>query len=403
MKKKFFYSAQDRRGLIQTGVIEAPGALEAKKHLEQQGLLVLWIREKQEAGFTFSFLKRVGVQDKAIFMRQLATMLEAGFPIDKALRIIEIETKNRYFQEIISSLVSQVEAGESLSGALSTQQAVFEPVIIAVVRSGEASGKLPQALKTLAKTLEEEAKFSLSLWSALIYPIFIIVAMLVVGFLVITNFVPKIKSLFDEANAQLPWQTKVVVCVGMFLAKYWWLILLILFLFGLYIYWYVKNSKQGRIYFEKFLLSLPIVKELILISQMARLNNLFYLLLQSATPILEAIDLVADSMSFIIFQGALKNIKDKIEKGLPFSSSLAQETIFPSLESQLISVGEQTGTLENMFKRLADYYTQRAEEYVKRVVSLVEPVVIVILAFGVAIMVWSVFGPIYGLVQMPVV
>lgn len=134
---------------------------------------------------------------------------------------------------------------------------------------------------------------------------------------------------------------------------------------------------------------------------MARFNRLFFLLFKSATPILEAIELVRDSMSFLIIRESLERIRKRVERGLPFSSSLAQESIFPSLESQLISVGEQTGSLEEMFSRLAQYYQDRTDTYVKSVIALVEPVVIVVLAVGVAIMVWSVFGPIYGLVQLP--
>ncbi len=386
---------------MQTGIIEAEDSLSAKKHLEREGLLVLWLREKQERSFELS-LRRVGVGPKAVFMRQLATMLKAGFPIDKALAVIEAETHHRYFQEIIGQIAEQVRAGASLSKALASYPSVFEPVIIAVVRSGEASGTLPQVLETLAKILEEEARFVNSLWSALLYPLFVIVAMVVVGFLVITSFVPKIKLLFDEANATLPWQTRVVVGVGVFLAKYWWLILILLFGAGIFLYWYIASSREGRKWLERLLFSLPIVKELLLRSQMARFNRLFYLLFKSATPILEAIELVKDSMPFLIIQEAMERIKSKVERGLPFSSSLAQEKVFPTLESQLISVGEQTGTLEKMFARLAEYYQERTNEYVKKVVALVEPLVIVILAVGVAIMVWSVFGPIYGLVQLPV-
>ncbi|MCD6195069.1 type II secretion system F family protein [bacterium] len=398
--KNFFYSAQDKKGTIQTGVIEAQDALSAKKHLEQQSLLVLWIKEKQEGSFTF--FKKVSVGAKAVFMRQLATMLKAGFPIDKALAIIETETQNKYFQEIVGNVGEQVRAGNSLSKAMESYSDVFEPVIIAVVRSGEASGNLPEVFETLAKILEDEAHFSSSLWSALLYPIFVVAAMLVVGFLVITDFVPRIKVLFEEANVDLPWQTKLVVGVGMFLAHYWWALLLGLIVIGIFFYWCINSSKKVKMWTERLLFSLPVVKDVLLRSQMARLNRLFYLLFKSATPILEAIDLVKNSMSFLIIKESLDRIKAKVERGLPFSSSLAQESVFPTLESQLISVGEQTGSLEKMFLRLAQYYQEKTDSYVKKVVSLVEPIIIVVLAVGVAIMVWSVFGPIYGLVQLPI-
>jgi type II secretory pathway component PulF len=395
--QKFFYSAQDAKGFIQTGVIEASDTLAAKKHLEQTGLLVLWVKNESRESVVSGLFSRISIGDKALFLRQLATMLDAGFPIDKALKIIETETKNKSFKIIIRSLTDQVEAGESLSRALATYPKIFDPVVATVIKSGEASGHLPQVLEILADATEAERAFNSSLISALIYPIFVIVAMAVVGFLVLTNFIPKIKELFTEAATQLPWQTRAVIWVGDFLASWWWLILLVVVGVGFYLYWYIKNTRRGRLAYERILLNLPIFKDLIILSQMAKLNRLFFLLFKSATPILEILDLVGQTMPFLTHKEAIKRIREQVTKGLPFSSSLAQEGVFPTLESQLIAVGEQTGSLEKMFERLTNYYQDAANENVKRVIALVEPTVIVVLAIGVAIMVWAVFGPIYGL------
>ncbi|MDD3773969.1 MAG: type II secretion system F family protein [Patescibacteria group bacterium] len=397
--QKFFYSAQDAKGFIQTGVIEARDSLAAKKHLEQLGLLVLWVKTETKDSVMASLLQRVSIGDKAIFLRQLATMLEAGFPIDRALKIIQSETKNQFFKSIIASIGSQVEAGESLSRALNNYPKIFDAVTTTVVKSGEASGHLPKVLNILADATEAEKAFNSSLISAIIYPVFVIVAMIVVGFLVLTNFIPKIKELFDEAATQLPWQTKALIWLGDFFANYWWLIIAVILAVAIYLVWYIKNSREGRLAYERILLKIPLVKDLIILSQMARLNRLFFLMFKSATPILETIDLIAKTMPFLTYQEALKRIRTQVAKGLPFSSSLAQEGVFPTLESQLIAVGEQTGSLEKMFERLTNYYQDAANENVKRVIALVEPTVIVVLAIGVAVMVWAVFGPIYSLTQ----
>jgi len=397
--EKYFYSAQDNKGFIQTGVIEAKDMLAAKKHLEDNGLLVLWVKTQSNEPVLNSLFQRVNVADKAIFLRQLSTMLESGFPIDKALKIIKAETKNRYFVSIIAVLIEQIESGESLSRALAAYPKVFDPVLTTIVRSGESSGNLPQVLDLLADATEKERAFNSSLVSAMIYPIFIVLAMIVVGFLVLTNFIPKIKSIFEEGSMILPWQTRAVIWAGTFLADYWWLILAVLAGLIIYIYWYVKNSKEGRMIYEKVLLRLPLVREVLLLSLMTKLNRLFFLLFKSATPILETLDLVSKTMPFLIYKEAVVRVREQVAKGLPFSSSLAQENVFPTLESQLVAVGEQTGTLEKMFERLTEYYEQAANEQVKRVIALVEPLIIVILAIGVAIMVWAVFAPIYGLTQ----
>jgi len=398
--KRFFYSAKDSKGYVQTGVVEAKDELQAKGFLEKKGLMVLWLGERKVSKTPLLF-ERISIVDKAVFMRQLATMTEAGFPIDKSLRIIEVETKNKRFQAVISSIAGEVEAGESLWRALSSNKEVFNPVIISVVKSGESAGRLPAVLKLLAKTLEAQASFTGSLWAALAYPIFVVVAMIVVGSIILTFFVPKIGSIFAESNTPLPWQTKVLISIGNFLVNYWWALLFLLFFALGYIYWYSTNTQKGRIWFERILLSLPVVGELLMRNQLTLFNQLFYLLLSSATPILEAIDLVAESMTFLIFKEALYSIKKRVAQGLPLAASFTQEPIFPTIESQLINVGEQTGTLEKMFERLMSYYQERTNEYVKKVISLLEPIVIVILAVGVAIMVWAVFGPIYGLVQLP--
>ena len=397
--KKFFYSAQDNKGFIQSGVIEAQDAISAKKHLEDQGLLVLWINTQPKESIMSGFFQRVSVADKAVFLRQLATMLDAGFPIDKALKIIQAETKSTFFKSIVGSLNEQVESGESLSRAMSTYPKVFDPVVVTAIKSGEASGHLPYILDILADATEAEQSFSSSLMSALIYPIFIIIAMIIVGFLMLTNFIPKIKDMFVEANVVLPWQTRAVIWVGSFLASYWWLVIILAAGIVIYLMWYIQNSREGRLAYERIILNLPVVKDLLLLTQMAKLNRLFFILFKSATPILEILDLVGKTMSFLSYQEAIQRVREQVAKGLPLSSSLAQEKIFPDLESRLIAVGEQTGSLEKMFERLTNYYQDAANESTKRVIALVEPAVIVVLAIGVAIMVWSVFGPIYGLTQ----
>ncbi|MCD6421939.1 type II secretion system F family protein [bacterium] len=397
---EYIYTAQTKEGWMKTGVLKASSLEEAKEFLEKRGLKVFWLKERRSVTPVFSFLKRVSVGEKAVFMRQLSTMLKAGFPIDKALYVIETETKNDFFREVLAGIRKQVEGGESLATALSSYPRVFEPVIVAVIKAGESAGHLPQVTEILAKGLEREASFHASLWGALLYPLFVVVAMIVVGAVLLMNFIPRISSLFAQANTPLPWQTRVVVAVGNFLQHYWWAVFLFVAVVGGYFYWYITSSKEGRKAFEYWLLRLPVIKELALRSQMARLNHLFYLLFRAGTPILEAIDLVKDSLDFELFKEALERVREKVEKGLPFSSSLAEEDIFPTLESQLISVGEQTGALEKMFKRLAEYYRERTKEYIQKVTSLLEPVVIVVLAVGVAILVWAVFGPLYSLVQL---
>ncbi|MCD6422009.1 type II secretion system F family protein, partial [bacterium] len=208
---EYIYTAQTKEGWMKTGVLKASSLEEAKEFLEKRGLKVFWLKERRSVTPVFSFLKRVSVGEKAVFMRQLSTMLKAGFPIDKALYVIETETKNAFFREVLSGVRKQVEGGESLATALSAYPKVFEPVIVAVIKAGEASGRLPQVTAMLAKGLEREAGFEAKLWGALLYPLFVLVAMTVVGAILLVNFVPRISTLFAQARVPLPWQTRAVI------------------------------------------------------------------------------------------------------------------------------------------------------------------------------------------------
>ncbi|MDH4358707.1 MAG: type II secretion system F family protein [Candidatus Berkelbacteria bacterium] len=343
-----------------------------------------------------SFLNRITVKDKALFTRSLSAMIGAGLPLVKALGLLAAQTTNKRFAAVIKNVVTRLEEGESIADAFSHQGGVFDPVYIASIRAAESSGKFEQILQDLSEQQEREYKLASGIRAAISYPIFIVAVMIVAAGVLLVTVVPKLEGLFVEMEMQLPLSTRMLIAVSNFLINYWYIIVLILG-GGAYAIRYYLKTEQGKFFYSKTIIRTPIVKELFISAYMARFARTFGILGGAGVPIVQSVRLLAGVMNNVIFERALLGAVEKIQKGVPLSTSLVEENCFHPLVIQMIEVGEHTGKMDETMFSLARFFDDETSKKITSAMSLLEPILLIIIGAGVATIVFSVIIPIYQL------
>lgn len=347
-----------------------------------------------------TIFSRVGTKEKVFFTRQLSVMISAGLAVDNCLRLLRMQTKNPAFQKILDKAYQDVLAGKPLSDSLSQFPKTFDTFFIAVIRSGETLGKLDVVLNHLADQMEMFQSFSSKVKSALAYPIFVIVAMVAVVALMMIKVVPTLKTVFADAGAQLPLATRVVMAISDFMVAFWWLLLIILVVLIIGLTAMFRYTAIGRFWWDTIKLKTPIVKYVSYDIYMARFARTMGMLIQAGVPIIEAIKITSSVVNNRIYTRILKNVVSQVERGIPMSVPLEKEKDFTILTSQMIMIGEQTGRLEMLLAKVADYYEEETDTKIKTIASLIEPVTIVIIGIGVAFILYSILYPIYSLTSV---
>lgn len=346
---------------------------------------------------TIPFFNKVGIADKAFFARQIATMLSSGITIDKALQIVISQTKNQYFKKVLENILTDLEGGSPFSAAISKHPEVFDKVFINIVVSGEAVGKLSEVLTKLADRLENDRNFIAAIRNAMAYPLLVLIVMISIVILMAIKVLPELESVFAEFQSQLPWTTRTLMGISHFLIAYWWLVLLVLISIIAFLYYWLKTAAGMRT-FNRLEINFPggLGQDV----YMARFCRTLGMLIESGTPIIDALKITADVMNNQIYKDFLLVTSEKIERGLPLSEILQKSEDFPVIVPQMVLVGEKTGKVDEVLLRLADYYEDRSNAKVKNFASLAEPILIVIIGIGVGFVVFSIIMPIYNLAQI---
>lgn len=344
------------------------------------------------------FLNKVKTKDKALLARQLSTMLGAGLAVDQSFRILAQQTKNQILQKAYSYIIQDLEQGNSLSFALSRQHHIFDPVFIAIVRSGENTGQLDKVLTQLAERLELSEDFNNKVKSALYYPLFVVLTMIVIIILMMIYVIPQIKSVFADLNSTLPWTTRAIIAVSNFTVKFWWVELIAFVILFILFFTFIR-SQEGGSRWDKLKIRIPFVKDLFQMIYMARFCRTMSMLIQAGVPIMETIAVSADVVQNKAYTESLRNVAAQVERGIPMSVPLTKDPNFPPIVSELILVGEQTGKMGTVLTRLAEYYEKETDTLIKGLASLIEPVILVIVGVGVGFLVISIIWPIYSIAQ----
>lgn len=339
---------------------------------------------------------KVSGRDKAFLARQLSTMLASGLPINRAVGILIEQERNPKMKKVLSEVQKDLEAGIAFSASIAKHPEIFDRVFVNVAISGEAVGNLAKVLSQLADQMERSVDFNSKVRGAFAYPAFIVAVMFIVGFIMMIFVVPQLRTIFDDAGVELPFATRVVVAISGFLGSYWYFVIigLIIMVAGIWVYF---RSKAGERVFDKVKIHLP--SSLGYDIFMARLSRTLGMLIEGGTPIIEALDVTSTVMNNVYYKDLLQKSIEDIKKGTPLSATLGQTSLIPALVYQMISVGEQTGQLDQILNRLAVYYEDSVDTKLKNIVALVEPIIIVVIGVGVGFLVYSIIVPIYNIAQ----
>ena len=336
----------------------------------------------------------ISKKDRAILARQLSLVLQSGLALVQALRTILHQTHKPAIKLILEKVIDDLEKGHNFSQSIVKHPEMFDRFFVAVVKSGEASGKLDKVMEDIAKQLEEEVKFSGEIRSAMIYPIFIVFTLFIVGIIMSIYVMPNLSTLFVESNISLPWTTTILFAITGFIGKSWlWLLLIIAFI-GSLIYFY-NRTDSGRLTVDYFKLRIPGISGLLEEIYMVRFSRGLEMLVKSGIPIIEAMEIMGEVMANEIYKKSLKRVNEELAKGIPMSVPLSQDPLFPIMVPQMLAIGEKTGQMENSLRGLGDFFQNTAGAKIKTLSSMFEPVLIVILGLGVAFVVFSIIMPIY--------
>lgn len=339
---------------------------------------------------------RVTAADRAFVARQLATMMTSGLSIDRASAVLANQVANPVLAGIFRQVETDLEAGLSFSKAIVKHPKVFNKVFVNVIVAGEAVGKVAEVLQEMALRLEKEQEFTSKIRAALYYPLFVFVATLLIGIALMIWVIPQFKEVFIEAGVNLPVTTSLLITISEFLSQNWWMLIFSLLLFVVFLKFYLA-SPQGKLTLDFLLLRVPggLAKDL----YMARFTRTLALLVESGTPIIEALAITSEVINNRFYADTVMKAKEDIARGIPLSVPLSKSPLFPLIVPQMVLVGEQTGRLDSVLTSLADYYEQETDVKLKALSSLFEPAMIIIVGGAVAFIVFSIFVPLYTIAQ----
>lgn len=398
---KFTYSAVTKDSKHRSGKVEADSREAAIKLLSKEGLKPLSI--KREGGFDPNDIKipglnrkKVKTKDLAVFSRQLATMVNAGVPLVRALNLLSQQTNNDYFREAIEGLAKDVEGGGTLSDALSKYPKIFSPIYTNMVAAGETGGILDDILKRLAFQQEKDASIKKKIKSASAYPAVLVFVAVTAFFGLMLFIVPQIAGVIadvsNSSDASLPFYTQILLDISNFMVANWMFIIagFVVVIIGLTRY--VKTEK-GRYNFDKLLLKLPIIKLVVTKVAIARFSRIFASLMGAGVGVLDSITVTAKAIGNKVIEEELMAAAKQVKNGEPLSIPLATSSVFPPIVAQMLAVGEETGEIDVVLVKIADFYEEEVDALVDGLSSIIEPVMIVLLGGMVGLIALAVIGP----------
>jgi type IV pilus assembly protein PilC len=380
------------------GMVEAADMKQAVSLLRERKLLVISIIPADAFALDSvwrSVVNRVGLSQLTNFTRQLSTMISAGLNLVEALSILENQTEG-YLGKVIGEVRRGVESGQSLAKAMEGQGDVFSRVYISLITAGEKAGVLDKVLLRLSEDLERQREFRSKIKGALLYPAIIFVGMLVVMGVMVLFVIPQLGELYQEFDTELPFVTQVLIGLSNFASQFWWL-WIVLGLGGFIGFRSIMKYPETRRQVETFWFSVPVfgyLNEQILVADIART---LAMLGSAGVPIVEALDLVASGLSNTSYREGVDRSARLVEKGFSLAQAFGHQEVFPPVLPQMLSVGEETGRVDEILQRVSLYFQSESEQKVKGLTTAIEPLILIILGVGVGFLVFAVVMPIYNL------
>lgn len=394
---EFIYHAKDITGEARRGNVESPDLHSAASTLRKKGLVVISIKIKEPPAGKFlgRILNRVSFSELVVTTRQLATMVSSGLVLSDAVDILYEQQTNKTLKKALEEISQDIKGGLTLAQAMGKYPNIFPRLYVNLVKSGESSGKLDQVLLQMAESLEKEREFQNRVRGAMIYPAVVLTMMVVVIIIMMVFVIPKLINLYEQSSIELPLPTKILIFSSNLFVHYWWAGLILLIAAAVAFNRWNKTD-EGKLIIGKVLLKTPLIGKIITNVTLTNFNRTFGLLTSAGIPLLDSIGIVSDLTDNPVFRKSLKEAYSGVEKGLPLSSLLVSE-VFPKIVGQMVKVGEETGKIDEIFFKLAQYFEEESDNLIKNLTVAIEPIVLVILGIGVAFLVISIILPIYKL------
>lgn len=401
MPQTYEYKVRDRAGNLVTGRLVG----------DNEGLVT---RKLREMGYTPVEVNRVGrglsmeitlrpgrvkMKDLSVFSRQFATMVNSGLPILRALSILSEQTENSQLKKVLAQVRIDVEQGSSLSGAMSKHTRAFSDLYVAMVRAGEAGGVLDNVLVRLADNMEKDVELRRKIKSAMAYPAAVVSLVTLILTAMLLFVVPQFKSIYAQLGGQLPLPTRILLGVSDAVRTKWWLFLVVIigivFAFRRY-----KATPAGRATVDAFKLRIPIFGPLFHKTALARFSSTLGMLLRSGVPILQALDIVSETVGNRVISKAVSDVQGSVREGESIAKPLSKHPVFPPMVVQMLAVGEETGAVDVMLDKVADFYNSEVSAAVDALTSLIEPLLIAIIGGAVGAAVISLYMPMFNIINL---
>jgi len=388
----FEWEGKDKNGKIVRGEIRAGGEAVVSASLRRQGILVSKVRKRRTSGG-----RSIKQKDIAIFTRQLATMMKAGVPLLQAFDIVGRGSANPRLTKLLGDIRADVETGTSLSSAFRKHPLHFDSLYCNLVEAGEAGGILEALLDRLAIYQEKTMALKSKIKSALMYPIAVMVVAFVVLTVIMIWVIPAFKEVFRSFGADLPAPTLVVIALSEFFVNWWWAIFGILFGGGYFFFESWKRSEKMQMFMDRLLLKIPVFGDLINKSVIARWTRTLSTMFAAGVPLVEALDSVGGASGNMVYAQATEQIQKDVSTGSALTTSMTATGVFPTMVLQMSAIGEESGSLDHMLGKAAEFYEEEVDDMVKGLSSLMEPFIIVILGVLIGGIVVSMYLPIFKL------
>jgi type IV pilus assembly protein PilC len=398
MSATFVFKAIDLVGAQSKGEIEADSKQAVNDQLKQRGLIVLDIAEKRGSKeIKLPWGNRVKAGDLTIMTRQLSTMVSSGMTILRALYVLEAQTESDALKEVLVAVRKDVEAGLPLSDSLERHPKVFDPLFVAMVRAGETGGVLDSALLRVADQLEKAEALRRQVKSAMTYPTVIITFALVVVLALVTFLVPVFAGVFKEFGGQLPLITRVTVAASDFVKGYWYVLIVCtgaaMFGFGKF-----KKTPRGREILQRAWLKAPMkIGDIVQKVALARWSRTFSALITAGVPLLSALDIVGKTAGNVVIEQAMAKVTESVKSGGTIAGPLKESPVFPSMVGHMVGVGEETGAMDAMLSKIADFYEDQVAAAVKSLTAIIEPIMIIVVGAIVGFIVIAMYMPMFSL------
>jgi type IV pilus assembly protein PilC len=396
----FIYKAINKTGKSVSGTIESASSSSASEYLSRQGLTPITVKESSANKFDLKnlFGQKIKTKDMVIFTRQLATMINAGVPLVRSLATLQSQTESPMLKRVLLEISKEIEGGTAFADALEKHTNVFSPIYINMVRAGEAGGILDEILKKLALQQEKDAKIKQKFKSAMTYPTILLSITGIVFVGLMTVVMPKIGAIVKDLSngAQLPMLTRVMLAISHVMVQFWYVIVFgtLGTLIGLKRY---TSTPKGRRWKDRTLMKIPVLKQVMVKVAVARFSRIFASMMSAGVSVLDSIEITGRAIGNSVLEDELLAAAKQVANGAQLSQPLAESKVFPAIVSQMLGVGEETGQIDEVLIKVAEFYEDEVDATVESLSSILEPIMIVVMGVMVGLIAASVIGPISNL------